>query len=56
MPSKFTEASHQYSFGKANRIDEAKILKASIAPGPGAYEIVREEKMMGFVKPKDPNE
>mmetsp|Transcript_33906 Transcript_33906/g.24952 ORF Transcript_33906/g.24952 Transcript_33906/m.24952 type:complete len:154 (+) Transcript_33906:289-750(+) len=38
-PEKFTEASHQYSFPKASRTDEAAVYKASIAPGPGAYNV-----------------
>jgi hypothetical protein len=41
-PSKFTEASHQFSIPKAMRSDEAKLYKASFTVGPGAYEIRKE--------------
>jgi hypothetical protein len=40
----FTEASHQYSMPRATRTDEAKAYKSSFAPGPGAYEIRREDR------------
>lgn len=43
-PIQFTEASHTYSFPKANRNDEAKIYKSSFSPAPGAYEIRKDEK------------
>lgn len=43
-PNKFTEASHQYSFPKAMRTDEAKLYKESFTPGPGAYEVRKEDK------------
>lgn len=33
-----------YSFPKASKTDEAKAYKSSFAPGPGAYEIRREDK------------
>ena len=53
-PDKFTEASHLYSFGKASRIDEAKFYKSSFAPGPGAYEVIKEDRgSVGYVKPKE---
>lgn len=43
-PNKFTEASHQFSFPKAAKADEARLYKASFAPGPGAYEVRRDDK------------
>ena len=43
-PNKFTEASHQFSMPRASRTDEAKAYKASFAPGPGAYEVRRDDK------------
>ncbi len=49
-PSQFTEASHEYSFPKTSKNDEAKAYKASIAPGPGAYEIRKEDKQEGTAK------
>jgi len=42
-PDKFTEASHLYSFPKAAKADEARLFKASFAPGPGAYEVKIDE-------------
>lgn len=35
---------------RAARTDEAKAYKASFAPGPGAYEIRREDKQEGPAK------
>lgn len=46
-PLKHTETTYKYSFGKANRIDEAKIYKDSFAPAPGAYEVRRDDKQEG---------
>ena len=49
-PSKFTEASHMYSFPKSMKSEEAKLYKASFAPGPGAYEVRRDDKQEGPAK------
>ena len=43
-PNKFTETSHLYSFPKSMKSDEAKLYKASFTPGPGAYEVRKEDK------------
>ena len=48
-PSKFTEATHHYSFPKAEREDK-KIKQASFTPGPWAYEIRRDDKQEGTAK------
>lgn len=47
-PYKFTEASHQHSFPKASRQDEAKMYKQSFAPGPGTYETGKKDKREGY--------
>lgn len=49
-PQKFTETSQQYSFPKASKADEARFQRANIAPGPGAYEIRKEDKQEGYAK------
>jgi hypothetical protein len=33
-----------YSFPRSSKTDEAKAYKSSFAPGPGAYEIRRDDK------------
>lgn len=48
--NKFTEASHLYSFPKSMKSDEAKLYKSSFTPGPGAYEIRKEDKQEGTAK------
>ena len=50
QPLQFTEASHLYSMPRAARTDEAKAYKASFAPGPGAYEVRRDDKQEGPAK------
>ena len=49
-PNKFTEATHQYSFPKAMKSDEARLYKSSFTPGPGAYEIRKDDKQEGPAK------
>jgi hypothetical protein len=43
-PARNGEGNFQYSFPKALKADEAKLYKASFTPGPGAYEIRKEDK------------
>ena len=49
-PNKFTEATHHYSFPKSQKSEDAKLHKASLNPGPGAYEIRKEGQQEGLAK------
>lgn len=46
-PKKHTETNYAYSFPLGNRTNEAALAKASIAPGPGAYEVRKENPLEG---------